>query len=276
MNYLELKCEVFPPRYSEIVMATLSEYGFESFAETDRGFSAYIPEKSFNNDTFEALDIFSNKEIKINYSLNKIPEQNWNAVWESNFEPVQIGNDCYIRAPFHPEIPGFRYEIIIEPKMSFGTGHHETTHMMVQLLLEQDVHKKVVLDMGCGTAVLAILAKKIGASTILAVDNDEWAYNNSVENIEKNHASEIEVLQGDATAIRQRRFGLILANINRNVLLSDIPAYASALEKGGTLLLSGFYEADLPLINQKAGQCGLEHVRYITMNSWCASVYTKK
>lgn len=276
MNYLELNCEVFPPRYTEIVIATLSEYGFESFAETDRGFLAYIPETSFNTETFEALDIFSNKEIRINYSLNKIPEQNWNAVWESNFEPVQIGNECYIRAPFHPEIPGIRYEIIIEPKMSFGTGHHETTHMMVQLLLEQDVHEKEVLDMGCGTAVLAILAKKMGASKILAIDNDEWAYNNSIENIEKNHAAEIEVLLGDATAIGQRNFNLILANINRNVLLRDIPAYASVLKKGGTLLLSGFYEADVSMINQKAAQCGLQHVRYITMNSWCASVYTKK
>lgn len=160
--------------------------------------------------------------------------------------------------------------------MSFGTGHHETTHMMVQLLLEQDVHEKEVLDMGCGTAVLAILAKKMGASKILAIDNDEWAYNNSIENIEKNHAAEIEVLLGDATAIGQRNFNLILANINRNVLLRDIPAYASVLKKGGTLLLSGFYEADVSMINQKAAQCGLQHVRYITMNSWCASVYTKK
>ncbi|HNW89250.1 MAG TPA: 50S ribosomal protein L11 methyltransferase [Bacteroidales bacterium] len=276
MNYLELNCKIFPPRFAEIVMAAMSDYGFESFAETDKGFSAYIPEKDFDTGTFEALEIFRNKEIRIKYLIKKIPDQNWNALWESNFEAVQIGNECYIRAPFHPVLPGIRYEIIIEPKMSFGTGHHETTHQMVQLLLEQDVPGKEVLDMGCGTAVLAILAKKMGALKVLAIDNEEWAYNNSMENIERNQTPEIEVLLGDAATIGDRQFDLILANINRNVLLSDIPCYASALRKGGTLMLSGFYEADLSLINQKSGQCKLELDRYVTMNSWCASVYTKE
>lgn len=276
MNYIEICCEVFPPRHTEIVIATFSEYGFESFAENEKGFSAYIQEKFFNNDTFEALNIFRNKEIKINYSKNSIPEQNWNAVWESDFEPVKIGKECYIRAPFHPELPGIRYEIIIGPNMSFGTGHNETTRMMVQLLLEQAVDGKKILDMGCGTAILAILAKKMGAAKVLAIDNDEWAYNNALENIEKNRAPEIEVLLGDVTAIGGRKFDIILANINRNILLSDIPFYASALKKGGTLLLSGFYEADISLLNQKATQFALKNERYVTMNSWCASVYIKE
>ncbi|HPS85064.1 MAG TPA: 50S ribosomal protein L11 methyltransferase, partial [Bacteroidales bacterium] len=196
MKYLELNCEVFPRRFIEIVIAAFSDFGFESFVENERGFSAYIPEKLFNQDNFDALGIFSNKQIKINYSLLEIPDQNWNAVWESNFEPVLIGRDCYIRAPFHPEIPDIRFEIIIEPKMSFGTGHHETTHMMVQLLLEQDVQQKSILDMGCGTAVLAILAKKMGAAEVFAIDNDEWAYKNAIENTEKNHVAGIKVLYG--------------------------------------------------------------------------------
>ncbi|HNZ41924.1 MAG TPA: 50S ribosomal protein L11 methyltransferase [Bacteroidales bacterium] len=275
MNYLELNCEIFPPRHTEIVMAAFSDYGFESFEETVRGFRAYIPEHQFDEKTFNTLEIFDHKEIKINYALKSIPDQNWNAVWESNFEPVEIGNRCYIRAPFHPSREGFEYEIIIEPKMSFGTGHHETTHQMVSLLLEQDVRGKEVLDMGCGTAVLAILAKKTGAAAVLAIDNEEWAYNNSLENIEKNNTPEIEVLHGDAAAIGSRLFDLILANINRNVLLKDIPTYAAALKQHGTILLSGFYETDVSQITKKAAQYNLKFIRYTTMNSWCAAVYTK-
>jgi ribosomal protein L11 methyltransferase len=159
--------------------------------------------------------------------------------------------------------------------MSFGTGHHETTHQMVSLLLEEDVRGKEVLDMGCGTAVLAILAKKTGAAAVLAIDNEEWAYNNSLENIEKNNTPEIEVLHGDAAAIGSRLFDLILANINRNVLLKDIPTYAAALKQHGTILLSGFYETDVSQITKKAAQYNLKFIRYTTMNSWCAAVYTK-
>jgi len=276
MNYIELSCEVFPPRYTEIAMAAFSEYGFESFAENEKGFSGYIPEKLFNEDNFKALELFGNKEIKVNYSIKKIPEQNWNAVWESNFEPVLIGNECYIRAPFHPALTGIKHEIIIEPKMSFGTGHHETTHMMVQLLLEQNICGKDLLDMGCGTAVLAILAKKSGANKVLAIDNDEWAFNNAKENCERNGAEEIEVIQGDASAIGEKKFDLILANINRNVLTTDIPVYACALKRNGIILLSGFYEADLTIIKSKATQFGLRHLRYIAMNSWCAAAFTKE
>jgi len=276
MNYLELRCEVFPKRYVEIVIAALAEFGFESFAETGKGFSAFIPEKIFNKPAFESLEILHQKKIKINYSLDKIPDQNWNALWESNFEPVQIGNDCYIRAPFHPALPDIKYEIIIEPKMSFGTGHHETTHMMVELLLSQNVRNKEILDMGCGTAVFAILAGKMGASKILAVDNDEWAYHNSIENIDKNKVSGIEVILGDASVINNRTFDLILANINRNVLLQDMTLYASALKEAGIILMSGFYENDLTAVSKKAEQCNLQPVRYCTMNHWCAAVSTKK
>jgi len=275
MNYIELDCKVFPQRFIEIVMAEFSEFGFESFVENDNGFQGYIPEKDFDETKLRQLSAFENKEIKINYGIHKIADQNWNAVWESDFEPVEIEKLCYIRAPFHPQKIGYKYEIIIEPEMSFGTGHHETTHLMAKLLLEQDVAGKNLLDMGCGTAILAILAHKIGAKHILAVDNDEWAFNNARANIIKNFAPEIEVQLGDATLLHGQRFDIVLANINRNILLGDIPEYASVIKQGGKLLLSGFYESDLPLINEKTAQFGLQYERYVTMHNWCASVYIK-
>jgi ribosomal protein L11 methyltransferase len=276
MDYIEVDCRIFPPRYAEIVMAEFAEYGFESFAENTQGFQAYIAANLFSEETFAELDIFQNKEIKINYSFKTIPDENWNAVWESNFEPVSIGDDCYIRAPFHPEKNGVRYEIIIEPKMSFGTGHHETTHMMAQLLLEMDVEGKTVLDMGCGTGIIAILAHKMKAAKVVAIDNDEWAFNNAKENIIKNHVPEIEVLMGDASLLKGYQFDLVIANINRNILLNDIPRYTSVLKPGGLLSLSGFYLDDLEIITAKAKECGLLFIRNLSMNNWCASLYRKE
>jgi ribosomal protein L11 methyltransferase len=275
MDYIELKCEIFPARYIEIVMAEFADYGFESFMESESGFDAYIPINKFSESTFSGLGIFDNKEIKINYSRTTIPDQNWNAVWESNFEPVSIGNDCYIRAPFHPEKHNIRYEIIIEPKMSFGTGHHETTHMMAELLLEQFVKAKTFLDMGCGTGILAILAKKMGADKVVAIDNDEWAFNNSKENIIRNHVPDIVVLLGDVRLLGEKEFDIVFANINRNILLNDIAHYAEVIPKDGILALSGFYLNDLETINQRTEQYKLKQLRYLTMNNWCASLYRK-
>jgi ribosomal protein L11 methyltransferase len=276
MDYIELDCRIFPPRYIEIVMAEFAEYGFESFAENAQGFQAYIPVSMFSEETFSVLEIFQNKEIKINYSFKTIPDENWNAVWESNFEPVSIGDTCYIRAPFHPEKTGVRYEIIIEPKMSFGTGHHETTHMMVQLLLEIEVEGKTVLDMGCGTGILAILAGKMKASKVVAIDNDEWAFNNAKENIIKNNVPEIEVLLGDASLLKGQESDIMIANINRNILLNDITSYATVIKSNGILAMSGFYVDDLVIINRKAKECGMQFIRNISLNNWCASIYRKE
>ncbi len=275
MDYTEINCQVFPPRFIEIVIAEFAEYGFESFAENAQGFQGYIPANKFSAETFSTLSIFRNKEVKINYSVKLIPDENWNAVWESNFEPVSIGNECYIRAPFHAEKQGVKYEIIIEPKMSFGTGHHETTHMMAQLLLELDVKGKTVLDMGCGTGVLAILARKMQAAKVTAIDNDEWAYNNSQENIIKNNVPEIEVLLGDADLLTDQQFDLVIANINRNILLNDIPVYSTVIKSKGLLTLSGFYLEDLPIINETTEKQGLQFIRNLCVNNWCASLYQK-
>jgi ribosomal protein L11 methyltransferase len=276
MDYIELKCEIFPPRFIEIVIAELADYGFESFVENDNGFEAYIPVNCFNEEAFSKTGVFQNKDIKINYSKKIIPGQNWNAVWESNFEPVLMGEECYIRAPFHPVKEGIKYEIVIEPKMSFGTGHHETTHMMAQLLLEQDVEGKSLLDMGCGTGILAILARKMKASKVTAIDNDEWAYNNSKENVVRNNVPDVEVQLGDADLIAGKKFDIVFANINRNILLEDIPAYSEVLMDGGILALSGFYLSDLETINQRTEQYKLKFIRYVTMHDWCASLYRKE
>lgn len=276
MNYTEVSYTVFPQRYSDIVMAAFADYGFESFEEKESNFSAYIPQVNFNKDTFKELDIFRNPEIKIEYEFKTIQSQNWNALWESNFEPVVIEDICYIRAPFHPAKKGMTYEIIIEPKMSFGTGHHETTTMMVKLLLEQNIADKNVLDVGCGTALLAILACKIGAAHITAIDNEEWAFQNAKENILHNNTSQIEVLYGNISMLLNRHYDFILANINRNVLLDEMPSYSNCLDTNGLIILSGFYETDLGIINKKASQFALKFLRYINTNNWCASVYKKE
>jgi ribosomal protein L11 methyltransferase len=276
MDYIEIDCHVFPLRYSDIVIAEFAEYGFESFAENADGFQGYITATSFSEKTFLKLNVFKNKEIRINYSKKIIPDENWNAVWESNFEPVSIGSECYIRAPFHPDKKDVLYDIIIEPKMSFGTGHHETTHMMAQLLLQLDVKGKTILDMGCGTGILAILASKMQAAKVVAIDYDEWAYNNTKENIIKNNVPEIEVILGDASSLLpEMQFDLIIANINRNILLNDIPAYIDVIKNKGQLTLSGFYLDDLEIINRKTQQHGLKFVRNLSLNNWCASLYHK-
>ena len=257
---------------TEILIAELGYAGFESFVETEEGVMAYIQKEEWNEDILEAINILKSEEFKIDFSISEIEQVNWNSEWEKNFDSIEVDGKCTIRAPFHPK-RGFEYEIVIEPKMSFGTGHHETTFMMLQFILENDFKGKTVLDMGCGTAVLAILAEMRGASEIDAIDIDEWCYENSMENIERNDCKNISVQLGDASLLSGKKYDTIIANINRNILLNDMEAYRKCLNKGGSLFLSGFYDDDLSVITDHCNNLGLEFVENKEKNKWVAAKF---
>lgn len=279
MDYIELVCKISAgnkQEISDILIAELNEIGYESYDETDDGINAYILEKIFDLKKVKQLQVNNIPEVNIKYSHKIIKTQNWNEVWEKNFEPIIVEDQCLIRAPFHKDSPKTQYEIIIEPKMSFGTGHHETTYLMLKTMLELDFKKKNVLDMGCGTGVLAILASLKGAEEITAIDIDEWAYNNTLENIEKNNCSNIRVFQGDAQLLNDQQFDIIIANINRNILMNDIKNYAKVLVDGGALLLSGLYEKDLPMIKEEASANGINFISHFEKHSWVAAKFYKK
>lgn len=271
MNYIELSFSVEPQTpFQDILIAELAEIGFESFDETEAGLLAYIQEPIFDKEQVKNLSILTNNLVKINFTKKAIQDENWNAVWESNYDSVVIDERCYIRAPFHPSKPEVEFELLIEPQMSFGTAHHETTANMISLLLKEDVVGKSFLDMGCGTGILAILAHKKGASTICAIDNDEWAYRNSIDNVAKNNCKGISVYQGDAALLSDKKFDIIFANINKNILLADMKTYVLSLNKNGKLFLSGFYIDDLDDIKAKAKQLGLDYVNHLVKNDWIA------
>lgn len=257
---------------TDILIAELSERGFESFLESDTGLQAFIQEALWKESMLSGLKVLRSEEFGITYSVTKLPLQNWNAEWEKSFSPVWIGEKCLVRAPFHPSA-GLEYEIVIEPKMSFGTGHHETTSLMLHWLLELDVQGLSVLDIGCGTAVLAIMASLKGASYIDAIDNDAWSYENALENVARNGQEHIKVMQGDAGLLTPERYDVILANINRNILLADIPVYAESLKPGGVLLLSGFYLDDLSDISEKCRDHNLKFVKNTVKNQWVSAKY---
>lgn len=276
MSYIEVDFTIQPIEpTTEILVAELSEIGFESFVEEDHGLKAYIQSDAFNESHLSDLFCITNSEFKISYTVNSIEDQNWNAKWESEYEPVLIDNRCYIRAPFHASKPEVEFEIEIEPQMSFGTAHHETTHQMLQLLMDEDVEGLSVLDMGCGTAVLAVLAAMKKAKSIYAIDNDEWAYRNAYDNVRKNHFDHIIVQQGDASLLKDQSFQLILANINKNILLNDMHVYVSVLESKGKIFFSGFYENDLADIKEKAHSLGLSYLKHSIKNNWIAVVFEK-
>ncbi len=244
-NYLEFDFKISPLQpWNEILMAELIEVGFDSFTEEHEGILAYIPKDIFDEKELSSIALLNNEEIKISYSYREMPNINWNEEWEKNFEPIYVADKVLIRAEFHEPNPNL-HEIVIQPKMSFGTGHHPTTHLMIEQMLEMDFKDKTVLDMGCGTSVLAIFAKQRGAGRTVAIDIDEWSVENSKENAVRNNV-ELNISLGTADNLGSEKFDIILANINRNILISDIPTYEGVLNSGGQLLLSGlcFFDVD--------------------------------
>jgi ribosomal protein L11 methyltransferase len=275
MDYIEVTLSNFGNFDPEIILARMSGLGFESFSETDDAMQGYIREETWNESEVEEFLQQIKAEHGIQYAIQKIPAQNWNALWESAYEPVTVAGKCQVRAPFHQPVPGMQYDIVIEPKMSFGTAHHETTSLMLEMMMTEELKDKRVLDMGCGTGVLAILAHKMQATEVVAIDNDDWAYANAPENVAANDAAAIQVIMGDASAIPLPEYDLIVANINRNVLLNDIPVYARFLKPHGALLLSGFYSGDLDLINEAARNAGLQYFSHKTANNWIGAKFVK-
>ncbi len=257
---------------SEILLAELQDTAFETFEETNKGLSAYVQKSLHTQDILSDVMILDNDEFTISYEIEEIETVNWNEEWEKNFSPIAVGEECYIRAPFH-ESKNVTYEIVIEPKMSFGTGHHQTTYMMLRHLLETDLVGKKTLDMGCGTAVLAILAEMKGAQPIDAIDIDNWCYLNSIENVERNNCNQITVIEGDASLLEGKKYDVIIANINRNILLNDMKTYASCLSTGGLLFLSGFYEEDIPFIDESCQQNRLQLQAKHQKDNWVALKY---
>lgn len=273
--YIEYNFKINPLQpASDILMAELGEAGFESFVENEEGVLAYIQKQDWNSDILNDIQILNNPrfEIEIKHDFKEIEQENWNTTWESNFNQIQIGDQCVVRAPFH-EKPTVDFDIVIEPKMSFGTGHHETTFMMLQFILETDFQGKSVLDIGSGTGVLAILTAMKGAGSVAAIDIDNWCYLNAKENVERNNCKDIMVYEGDSSLLKGRSYDIILANINRNILLEDIPVYAKSLNKNGILFLSGFYTEDIPMITKKCKGEGLKFEKNRENNNWVAVKY---
>jgi ribosomal protein L11 methyltransferase len=276
MRYIRCTLELDPVQpASEIFIAALSELGFESFEETETGLNAYIREPLWKEADFLDLPYLTSPSWTVRYTIERIEPENWNAVWEREYEPIAVGERCRVRAPFHPPVAGIPYEIEIAPKMSFGTGHHQTTWLMLDYLLDLDLQGKEVVDMGSGTGVLAILAAMRGASRVTAIDIDPWAYENCRENILRNGQPNVEVLQGDARLLAGRQFDVVLANINKNILLADLPAYAGALAPGGQVLISGFYRADLPDLREAAQAVGLHYREFREKEAWTAALFAK-
>ncbi|MEO8794008.1 MAG: 50S ribosomal protein L11 methyltransferase [Daejeonella sp.] len=278
MNYKELVFTLLNPEeyQHDLLIDSLSQIGFDTFEVTDFGFKAYIPAENFNEELLiESLSDYQ-EMFSFSYEINLIPHKNWNEVWESNFEPLTISDKCYVRATFHPARPEFPYEIVIDPKMAFGTGHHQTTSMMIQWMLEDDFADKKVLDMGCGTGILAILAKKLGASKILAIDYDPLCFDSTIENTALNNTSDIKVLCGSKEVIPNEKFDIIIANINRNILLDQLDRYSEVLNDKGIIYLSGFYDGkDLDMIRQKAETLNLKFIGKKTDKDWVAAKFLR-
>lgn len=276
MDYLELDVKVTPRQPgTDLLITELAEMGFESFAETEEGFLAYIPSEQFSEALLAPVQGFAEDLGRVNVSRKLIPGQNWNAEWEKGFLPVLVSGRCLVRAPFHPPVPGVELELIIQPQQSFGTGHHPTTRLMAEKLLTMRLDGRYVLDMGCGTGLLAILASKLGAAGVVAIDIEENSVENARENVLRNEARGVSVNLGTENAIAGRKFDVVLANINKNVLLNALPAYVDALKPGGELLLSGFFHTDVEAFRQPAMQNGLQLLATETDGEWALLHFTR-
>lgn len=273
MDFIEVTLSVNAD-FADILTAELGELGFDAFVETETGFSAYIDEDKYSEQELEETLGRYRDFAELSYTVQKIERQNWNEEWERNFEPLFIGEQVSVRASFHPKPAAAKYDIVINPKMSFGTGHHETTTLMIENQLTLDHQGKRVLDMGCGTGILAIMAGELGAADIVAVEIEDWTVENARENAELNGYGSIDVRLGGAETINgEKAFDIILANINRNVLLEDMPAYNAVLQPDGWLLLSGFYTEDLPMIRQRCEELGLSYQSHREKNNWVSAVF---
>lgn len=278
MNYIKVTVVTLPLRdwYSDVLCSELGNIGYESFLETESGFEAYIPEKDFDESRLKDQLSLQPDDVEITWQKETIEDRNWNEEWEKNyFEPLVIANECLVRAPFHKNYPHCKYEIIIEPNMAFGTGNHETTSMMLEAILKENVEGKAVLDMGCGTGILGILASMKGAAKIMAIDIDDWPVEGTSENAELNGIKNLTVQKGDARLLGNETYDYILANIQRNVLIEDLPVYAKVLNKNGKLFMSGFYSGDTSDIKAKAEEEGLTYEGETIKNNWVAAFFIK-
>jgi len=278
MNYTELTCFVSSEDgLSEVLVALLGEEGYEMFEDFDAGVKAYIRTPDYDSTIVNQLQNgeFLNG-LSIPCEVRIIPETNWNEVWESNFQPVVVGGELLVRAEYHPAMAEYPLELIVQPRMAFGTGHHATTYLILEKLLKTDLKGQSVLDMGCGTGILAILASKLGAGPVKAVDIDPNSVENTIVNCKVNQTNEIVVLEGTMASVAEATFDIIIANINRNIVLADLPLYAKGLVNGGTLFTSGFYMSDLPMVVEVAKGCGLVLDTHSVKDDWCCAVFNHK
>ena len=280
MKYLEFSFRTTPCTevVNDVLSAVLAEVGFESFVEQPEGLLAYIQQSLYDEASVaSAIDDFPIPDTTIDYTYTEAEDKDWNEEWEKNFfQPIVIGNRCVIHSTFHHDVPQAEYDIAINPQMAFGTGHHETTSLVIGELLDSELEGKTVLDMGCGTSILAILARMRGASSCTAIDIDDWCVRNSIENIELNNVNQIDVCLGDAAILADKGpFDVVIANINRNILLADMQHYVARMKEGATLLMSGFYVDDIPLIKAEAERLGLTFVGYKEKNRWTVTTFKR-
>ena len=271
MNFIELEITT-TPELSEILLAELSLLPFDTFEENDNGLKAYSEEDQFDLEAVKEITERYQQMGKIEFQTTVIPKVNWNVEWEKNFEPIQVADQILVRATFHDPDPTFPHEIIIEPKMSFGTGHHDTTHQILQAQLRIDHKDKIVLDAGTGTGILAIMASKLGASEIYANDTDKWCVDNSHENYSLNQCADIQTELGTVEVFKDLTVDVLLANINKNVLTQEMPLYSKLMKTGATVVFSGFYKEDVADITESAMSNGIEIQSHTVQNNWAAAV----
>lgn len=280
-DYTQVTFTVTPPEEvaTDVLAAMLAEIGFESFVPDEQGMTAYVPHNSYDAQQLaQTVECFPLEGYAIEYTTEKIEGEDWNAEWEKNyFQPIVVDDQCVIHSTFHTDIPQARYDILIDPKMAFGTGHHQTTCHMLRAILATDMHGKKVLDMGCGTALLAILARKHGATDVVGIDIDEFAYENALENIRLNDTTDIEIRLGGTDAIKEgEEFDYILANINRNILLADMGNYATHMHSGSVIFMSGFYVEDMEILREEAARHDLRYECYAEDNRWTMMKFVKE